>query len=373
LPPTATGVRKGPALPHHQSASRRFLTRRQFAGATTAAGGGLLFGQRLTIAARPDATPGTPAATPVGGNLTVYCGRNEELVGGVIPAIESATRVTLDVRYGNTAELAAQILEEGGNTPAGLFFGQDAGALGALANGGVLAPLPPATLALVDPSFRSDAGLWVGVSGRVRTLVYNTGVTDPTTLPASILDLPSAELGGPIGWAPTNASFQSFVTALRVTAGEDTAREWLEAMIASGAVVFENNGTQLTAVASEEIAVGLVNHYYLFEARIETPDIPVENYYFANGDLGSLINVAGVGIIAGSGQEPQAEAVAAALLGSEAQTYFSEVTSEYPLVAGIPANPELVPLADLEAPDIDLSDLADLEGTLGLLTEVGLI
>lgn len=341
------------------------MTRRQ--AATVASGAGLL------LATRTAAQDATPAATPVGGSLTIYCGRNEELVGDLIPRIESATGVTLEVRYGNTAELAAQILEEGENTPAGLYFGQDAGALGALASGGVLAPVPEATLSLVEPAFRSADGLWVGVSGRVRTLVYNTEVTDPSTLPASILDLPSADLGGPIGWAPTNASFQSFVTALRVTEGEDRARQWLEDMIGAGAVVFEGNGAQLTAVAAQEIVVGLVNHYYLYEARRENPDTPVENYYFGNGDLGSLINVAGVGIIAGSGQEAQADAVAAYLLSAEAQTYFSEVTSEYPLAAGIPAVDELVPLADLQAPDIDLSQLADLEGTLALLTEVGLI
>lgn len=351
----------------HHAASNATVSRRRLA--TTAA-----IGTGLLIAGRPaSAQDATPAATPVGGTLTVYCGRNEELVGGLIPNIEAATGVTLDVRYGNTAELAAQILEEGENTPAGLYFGQDAGALGALAGAGVLAALPATTLDLVEPAFRSTEGLWVGVSGRVRTLVYNTDVTDPSTLPASILDLPSADLGGPIGWAPSNASFQSFVTALRITGGEDAARQWLEDMIGSGAVIFESNGPQLTAVASREIAVGLVNHYYLYEARRETPDIPVENYSFANGDLGSLINVAGVGVIADSGQEIQALAVTAYLLGTEAQTYFSDITSEYPLAAGIPAIDDLVPLADLQAPDIDLSDLADLEGTLALLTDVGLI
>ena len=361
-------------MPRQHRVSNLILTRRQVSGGAAIAGAGLVVG-RGPVSARQDGTPApaTPAGTPVGGNLTVYCGRNEELVGGLVPDIEAATGITLDMRYGNTAELAAQILEEGDNTPAGLYFGQDAGSLGALAAGGVLAPIPAETLELVEPSFRSADDLWVGVSGRVRTLVYNTEITDPATLPASILDLPSADLGGPIGWAPTNASFQSFVTALRVTEGEDVARQWLEDMVAAGAVTFEGNGAQLQAVAAEEIAVGLVNHYYLYEARMETPEIPVENYYFAGGDLGSLINVAGVGIIAGSGQEAQAEAVTAYLLGNEAQTYFSEVTSEYPLAAGIPAVEELVPLADLQAPDIDLSDLADLEGTLALLTEVGLI
>jgi iron(III) transport system substrate-binding protein len=328
---------------------------------------------RLTTEAPASGTPTAGDFPAPAGSLTIYCGRSETLVGGLVEQIEAATGATLNVRYGNTAELAAQILEEGENSPAGLYFGQDAGALGALAKEGRFAPLPQALLDKVEPRFRSPEGLWVGLSGRARVLVYNPEVTDPATLPASILDLPTAELSGPIGWAPTNASFQSFVTALRITNGEDAARSWLEGIIATGPVTFDGNAPQIDAVANQEIAVGLVNHYYLHQARKETPDISAENYFFPNGDLGSLINVAGVGILAGSEQAGDALAVTEYLLGEEAQTYFAQETSEYPLADGVPAISELVPLADLETPDIDLSDLDDLAGTLTLLTELNLI
>ncbi len=357
--------------------SRRRLVQLGGAGAATFVLGAT--GSRALGQATPDATPGaslvaSPVASPVaGGSLTIYCGRNEELIGALIPRIEEGTGITLDVRFGNTAELAAQILEEGDNTPAGLFFGQDAGSLGALARQGRLAALPETILTQVDERFRSPDGFWVGLSGRARVLVYNPETTDVATLPASIVDLPSTELGGPIGWAPTNASFQSFVTALRVTAGEDAAREWLEGIIATEPVTFDGNAPQIDAVANGEIAVGLVNHYYLYQARKETPDIAVENYFFPDGDIGSLINVAGVGVIAGSDQEAQALEVTQYLLGTEAQTYFATETSEYPLVAGVEPVAELPPLEDIETPDIDLTDLDSLEETLTLLTELGLI
>lgn len=315
----------------------------------------------------------TPEATPVGGSLTLYCGRAEDLVAGLVPDIEAATGITLDVRYGSTGELAAQILEEGDNSPAGLYFGQDAGSLGALAREGRLAAIEPTTLLRVEERFRSPDGLWIGLSGRARVLAYNTENVDVTTLPASIVDLPTTDVGGSIGWAPTNASFQSFVTALRVTAGEDAARAWLEAMIETGPVTFDGNGPVLEAVGTGELAVGIVNHYYLYQARKETPDIAAENYFFPDGDIGSMINVAGAGIIAESGQEAQALEVIDYLLGEQAQTYFAEETSEYPLAAGVDAIPELTPLADIETLEIDLSDLDDLEGTITLLTDLGLI
>lgn len=327
------------------------------------------------FAAAQDGTPGpaTPVSTPVGGHLTIYCGRNESLVSNLMPLIADATGIDLDVRYGNTAELAAQILEEGHNSPAGLYFCQDAGALGSLARAGRLTELPVESTDQVQPEYRSPDGLWLGLSGRVRVLVYNPELTDPLTLPASILDLPQTERSGPIGWAPTNAPFQSFVTAMRVTAGEQRARQWLEDVIASGPMTFDDNGPQVNAVATGEVAVGLVNHYYVFEARRETPGIPVENYYFPDGDIGSLVNVGGVGVLADSGQEEQALAVTAWLLGAEAQTYFAEATLEYPLASGVPADPDLVPLDAIQPPDLDLNALDDLEGTLDLLTELGLI
>ena len=340
------------------------------------AGGAALAATAPAMLARGAWAQSTPVAADFPeptGSLVLYSGRNEELVGGLIEGIEAATGVSLDVRYGNTAELAAQILEEGDSTPAGLYFGQDAGALGALAKEGRFAVLPDATLEKVEARFRSPEGTWIGLSGRARVMVYNPEVTDPATLPASILDLPTAELNGPIGWAPTNASFQSFVTALRVTEGEEAARAWLEGIIATEPVVFTGNGPQVEAAANEEISVGLINHYYLHQQRKETPDISAENYFFPNGDLGSLINVAGAGIIAGSDQAGDALLVLEYLLGEEAQTYFAQETSEYPLASGVEAIEELTPLEELESPDIDLSDLDDLAGTLDLLTDLGLI
>ena len=340
------------------------------------AGGSLI----AVAAARPGRALATidpeesPSYTPVAGaSLTIYSGRAEALVGPLLKEIEKDTGLKLDVRYGNTAELAAQILEEGKKTPAGLFFAQDAGALGALSKAGFFTELPKETLDKVDPRFHADNGSWIGLSGRQRVLVYNPEVTDSTTLPASILDLPTAELGGPIGWAPTNASFQAFITALRLVQGDDAARSWLEGIIATDPVTFDGNAPQIDAVANQEIAVGLVNHYYLYQARKETPNIKAENYTFPNGDLGALVNVAGAGIIASGDQQAAAAVALGFLLGVEAQTYFATETSEYPLADNVPAIPDLTPLAELQTPEIDLSNLDDLGGTLALLTDLGLI
>jgi iron(III) transport system substrate-binding protein len=136
----------------------------------------------------------------------------------------------------------------------------------------------------------------------------------------------------------------------------------------------DSNAAIVTAVGNGEIQVGLVNHYYLYAVKEEEgEDFPIANHFFAAGDPGSLINVAGVGVLAGAEDAAQALRFVEFLLGDEAQTYFAEETSEYPLVAGIPTAEGLTPLAEVGSPDVDLSDLADLQGTIELLTDVGVL
>ncbi|MDQ3655787.1 MAG: iron ABC transporter substrate-binding protein [Chloroflexota bacterium] len=342
------------------------------------AGSALGFAAMSTGLPLATAQVASPAAAPAAllgapGELTIYSGRSEDLIAGVIDIIESDGEIDAQVSYGSTGEIAIRILEEGTNSPASLFIAQDAGALGQLANEGRLAPLPAEILDRVDPRFVSPDGLWVGLSARARVLVYNTDIIAEADLPASLVDLTDESWSGQVAWAPTNASFQSHVTALRQEMGEDATREWLQAMIDNGTVAYEGNAQIVTAVCAGEIATGLVNHYYLWEKIAEEGEQPAANYYFPDGDVGALVNIAGAGVLAESPNPEQALRALDVLLGTNAQTYFAENTSEYPLIAGVEPRADLPPLADIETPDIDLTDLADLEGTVALLTEVGLL
>lgn len=347
------------------------LSRRTFASAAIGAA------TVLPIAAAaqsstPAASPAASAVPMVGGNLTIYCGRSESLVGPLLENITAATGVTPEVRYASTSELAAQILDEGGNTPAGLFFSQDAGALGALAINDRLTTLPDDVRGMVDPTLQDAEGRWIGVSGRARVVVFQPDLVEEADIPASIIDLPTSGLG-PIGFAPTNASFQTFITALRLTEGEDGARTWLENLLAADHIIYESNGPTVDAVGAGEAALGLVNHYYLYEKQAENPALNAQNHYYTDGDIGGMINIAGVGIIKGTDQEAQADAVVRYLLSAEAQHYFAETTFEYPLASGVSPVAELPSLAEYTLPDVNLNDLNDLEGTITLLTDLGLI
>ncbi|MDP3767184.1 MAG: iron ABC transporter substrate-binding protein [Dehalococcoidia bacterium] len=309
-----------------------------------------------------------------GETLTIYSGRSQSLVQPLLEQFSEDTGVTIKVRYGETAQLAATILEEGDNSPADVFFAQDAGALGALADEGRLAELPADLLALVPEPFRSPDGLWVGASGRARVVAYNTENVSPEGLPDSILDFTDPEWKGRIGWAPTNGSFQAFVTGLRVTAGEETAREWLEGIEANDPTEYANNVAAVEAVARGEVDVAFVNHYYLFRFLAEEGgSFDARNYYLPGGDPGALVNVAGAAVLDTADSSEDAERFIDYLLSPAAQQYFADETFEYPLIEGVETDPELKPLSELEPPNIDLSDLSDLEGTLDLLRETGVL
>jgi iron(III) transport system substrate-binding protein len=329
----------------------------------------------LTIACEGNQTASN-STTPAAGaseELVVYSGRNETLVGPLIKQFEEKTGTKVQVRYGDTAELAATLQEEGQNSPADVFFAQDAGALGAISRASLASPLPDNLLNRVNERFRSDAGDWVGVTGRARTLDYNTNRVQSGELPQSILDLTDPKWRGQIGWAPTNGSFQAFVTALRVSQGDEKARQWLEGVQANEARVYPNNMSIVEAVSRGEVSLGLVNHYYLERIKAENPETPVAHHFTT--DVGSLVNVAGIAILQSSQRPQLAQQFVEFMLSEEAQQYYTTETYEYPLVEGVAAPEGLQPLSQIQAryPAVDLSNLSDLNSTLKLMEETGVL
>lgn len=318
---------------------------------------------------------GTRAEEATGTTLTVYSGREEEIVAPLFEMFEDETGIAVEVRYGDSAELAATLAEEGDGSPADVFFAQDAGALGAIAAEELLAELPADLLERVDERYRDAGGRWVGTSGRVRVLAYNTDAVSHDELPGSVLELTDPRWKGKIGLPPTNASFQAFVTAMRLAIGDEETRRWLEGIKANEPKLYEKNSPVLEALAAGEIEVGLVNHYYLYLLEQEQPDAPVDNHFLDAGDPGALVNVAGAGVLAGSDDQEAALAFVRFLLSDTGQRFYADeaVEAEYPLVAGVAPREGLPSLDSLRGPDISLAELgAELEATLELLNEVGL-
>lgn len=315
---------------------------------------------------------GVPASQA--GSLVIYSGRSESLVAPIIEDFAAATGIDVQVRYGSSSEIAATLLEEGGNSPADLFFAQDSGALGAVADAGLLAELPEEVLSLVDSSFASPEKLWVGISGRARVVVYNTERLSPEDLPADMWGFTEPEWKGRIGLPPSNGSFQTMVTGMRQIWGEADTRSWLEGIMANEPIFYEKNTPMVAAVAAGEVDIGFVNHYYLHRFIAEEGEaFTARNYFLPAGGPGSLIMLAGAGRLASGENKANAIAFLNFLLSQEAQKYFAEQTFEYPLIAGVQLASELIPLSELNVPSISPGQLSDIRGTVMLLQEVGML
>lgn len=306
-------------------------------------------------------------------DLVVYSGRSEELVGPLFAEFTKATGITISARYGDSAELAAQMFEEGDRSPAQVYFSQDAGALGSVEE--LLSTLPESVTSLVADQYRAVNNTWTGVTGRARVIAYDSEIVPTDQVPQSVFDLTDEKWRGQVAIAPTNASFQSFVTAMRVTQGEKVTKKWLTDLVNNDVQSYEKNALILDAVDSGQVQLGLINHYYWYEkaAEVGQDNMRAQISFMAPQDPGSLVNVAGVGILAGAAENPAAIEFVQWLLSPSTQEWFVNNTYEYPLVAGIASAPELPALDTLAGPDIKLAQLADLPGTLAMLQEVGLL
>lgn len=305
---------------------------------------------------------------PPATSITLYSGRSEKLIGPAIAAYEKASGVDVKVKYADSAQLAATILEEAGKSPADVFVAQDASTLAFLEGKDVFRPLPAAVLERAPQTYRSANGAWVGISGRARVLAYNTEKLKPKDLPEKADALTNAAWKGRVGWAPANASFQSFVAAMIQLRGEDTAAAWLTGMVANQPKDYPKNTPAVVAVSRGEVDVALVNHYYLYRLKAEHGDgFPVANHYFRSGGADSMVNVSGGGILASSKKAEAAAAFLSYLLSADGQTHFVKGNHEFPVAPDARSPDGLPPIDGLAAPKLDLGKLDNLEATVKLL------
>jgi iron(III) transport system substrate-binding protein len=304
--------------------------------------------------------------------ITLYSGRIPAAIGGAVDRYEAEAERDVQVRYADTADLAATLIEEGDASPADVFFAQEPGAIAAVADAGLLARLPDDILDRVPALYRDPEGRWVGVTGRARIVAYNRGTVPRAELPSSPFGLVAPRWQDRVGWSPASSSMQEYVTALRARYGDERTREWLEAMVANGAVDYPNNVTIRDAIAAGEIDVGLINHYYVAQAVAEEGnDYPVGVYFPPRG-LGSLLLLTTVGVLESSDRKQEAFDFVRSLLAPQSQEFFTLSSKEYPLARGAEPDPSLsVPLAEVPSVEGELVDLDELQATIELMQEAG--
>ena len=305
--------------------------------------------------------------------VVVYSGRSKELVEPLFEAFTEATGTRVEARYAGSAELALLIDAEGVDSPADVFISQSPGAMGYLHGSDRLRPLGEAVVNRVPPGFRSADGTWVGLTGRVRTLVYNSALVDSGELPRSVFDLTAPAFAGRVAVAPANGSFQDFITAMRHEVGDDTTSAWLAGMGANESPNYPKNSAIVEAVGRGEVDMGLVNHYYNLRALEADPSVRSVNHFFPSSDVGSLALVT-AGAVLDTADDPAAgESLLEFLLDEAQQRRFAQETQEYPLALGVPGPVGLPPLEAFVVNTIDYEHLGDeLQGTVRLIRNSGI-
>lgn len=328
----------------------------------------------LLLACQPsETTPTTvvPIVEEQKTKLVVYSGRGESLVDELLQLAASDLNIKIEVQYGKTSDLVTRLLTEGEQSPADVIFAQDSGHLGALANQNQLLALSSELLGLVPSVFRDENGKWIGTSGRLRTLVFDSRHLSEETLPKSLKELAEPKWKGLLGWAPSNSSFQAHVSALRNIWGEEETKAWLQGVKANEPTVYPKNSPQVKAVDSEQLRIGWVNHYYLH--KLDNPETTAKNFSFQSKDAGNVLMLAGAGVLAHSTDTDDAERLIAWLVSDTAQNWFAQNTYEYPTKTGIPTHPNVPELKVDQLADVKQDFLSDIGPTRQMLKELGLL
>jgi iron(III) transport system substrate-binding protein len=310
-----------------------------------------------------------------GQSITLYSGQHEQTTAMLVSAFQKRTGVKVNVRPGDEAELANQIMQEGSSSPADVFYTENTPALEHLREQGLLAHLDAGTLAAVPARYSSTVGDWVGVSGRVSVLVYNTSQVSPSSLPSSILALAEPKWKGKLGVAPSETDFQPLITAIAKLDGAATAERWLEGIKANSRI-YPDNETVVAQVNNGESAIGLINHYYWYRLRDEVglKGLHSALHYYAAHDPGDLLNVSGAAVLKSSSHRAAAQAFVAFLVSAEGQEVLAHSHSyEYPLRPGVSPAQGLRPFAEIEPASITLSELGDGSASLELEQKLGLL
>ncbi|MGI8804786.1 MAG: extracellular solute-binding protein [Thermoleophilaceae bacterium] len=301
-------------------------------------------------------------------DLVVYSGRSEPLIKPFLEEFAEQEGLDVQVRYGETSGLIGTLLEEGENTPADVFIGQDAAALAQLDDEGLLQPYDG--IERTPERYRAADLTWTGLSGRARVLAVRPG----EDAPQSIFDLTDPQFEGELV-APivSNVSFRDWVSAIRLVRGDEFTRQYLEGLEENDVELLASNFDAAAAVGRGEFDVGLVNHYYIELVKEEGDDLDAVYTDQQPSGFGVVFNVASAGITAPSEHEEAAQALMDYLLTDDVQERFAAANYEYPVLPGVEAPPGVKPLDEVVTTKVSLEDLGPAaEETDRLLDEVGL-
>ncbi|WP_343062369.1 iron ABC transporter substrate-binding protein [Aliirhizobium cellulosilyticum] len=316
----------------------------------------------------------SPASAQVADSLTIYNAQHEVLTKEWVDAFTEETGIVVTVRNGGDMEIANQIVQEGANSPADVFLTENSPAMALVDGKGLFEPIDKATLDQVPEQFRPANGHWTGIAARSTVFAYDKTKLSEDKLPKSLLDLAKPEWKGRWAASPSGADFQAIVGALLQLKGEEATAAWLKGMKENFTSI-RGNSTAMKAVNAGQIEGAVIYHYYYFGDQAKTGENSknVSLHYFKNQDPGAFVSISGGGILASSKHKQQAQAFLKWVAGKSGQKILRDGTSfEYAVGEDEASNKALVPLADLQAPKVEPTELNNAKVT-DMLTAAGIL
>ncbi len=299
-----------------------------------------------------------------GESVIVYSGRAERLIKPVLNHFEKTTGTKVQLLTAGSTELVNRLRAEGVRTPADVFIANEAGALELARGLHLLQPITlPSVAATIPAPFRAPDNSWIGLSGRIWMIVYNTKLVDPSTID-SLLDLASPAWKGKLAIPSSNSEYlQDGASIILAAKGEKTVEDFLQGLRDNaGNEVYGKNRQIVDAVAKGKVAVGIVNHYYIFRHLANDPGAPIAPLITdqTEGGMGAIMNVAGIGLTASTQHMSAAHQLIEFLMSPTGQEMFAHINKEYPVNAKVNADPELPPSSSFRTCTVPLIRLAEL-------------
>jgi iron(III) transport system substrate-binding protein len=217
--------------------------------------------------------------------------------------------------------------------------------------------------ATIPAPFRAPDNSWIGLSGRIWMIVYNTKLVDPSTI-HSLLDLASPAWKGKLAIPSSNSEYlQDGASIILAAKGEKTVEDFLQGIRDNaGNEVYGKNRQIVDAVAKGKVAVGIVNHYYIFRHLANDPSAPIAPLVTDQTEegMGAIMNVAGIGLTASTQHMTAAHQLIEFLMSPTGQEMFAHINKEYPVNAKVNADPELPPSSSFRTCTVPLIRLAEL-------------
>ncbi len=318
-----------------------------------------------------------PSSAPAADQLTVYSGRAERLIKPALDEFTAKTGIRIALLSSGTTELVNRMKAEGSRSPADVFITNDAGSLELARAAGLFRPLSMREVErAIPPQFRATDNSWIGLSGRFWIIVYNTKMVKPDQI-KSLLDLADPTWKGNLAIPNAGSEYlQAGVSVVRASIGDDRAKKFLEGLRDNaGTQVYQKSSQIVEAVAKGQVALGIVNHYYVYRHLAAQPASPVAVLMpdQQEGGMGAIMNVAGIGVLKHTPRVEQAKLLVEFLVAQAGQKIFADLDKEYPLHPEVQADPALVDRKSFRAAMVPLAKLAELRApTLRLIEQVGM-